>query len=133
MTYLLDTNICIYWLKGDKSIEEKALEHGLESLSISFMTLSELYFGAYKSQKVNYNLLNVERLKSTLTVLESNSNVCETFGRLKTSLFQRGNPIDDADIFIAACALVHDKILITNNEKHFRMMQDLNIDNWLKR
>ncbi len=133
MIYLLDTNICIYWLKGDKSIEGKALEVGLESLSISFMTLSELYFGAYKSQKVNYNLLNVERLKSTLKVLESNSLVCETFGRLKGSLFQSGHPIDDADIFIAACALVNDRILITNNEKHFRMVKDLNLDNWLKK
>ncbi len=49
MTYILDTNICIYWLKGNKNIEAKALEVGLETLSISFITLCELYFGAYKS------------------------------------------------------------------------------------
>ncbi len=119
MNYLLDTNICVYWLKGYKNIEAKAMELGLISLSISFITLSELYYGAYKSQKIKKNIRNIEKLKKKLYVIESSEAICELFGRIKVSLKDKGNIIDDADIFIAACALAEDVTLVTNNEKHF--------------
>jgi len=49
MTYLLDTNICVYWIKGNIDIEKKALDIGLDNIYTSFLTLSELYYGAHKS------------------------------------------------------------------------------------
>ncbi|VVB89754.1 tRNA(fMet)-specific endonuclease VapC [uncultured archaeon] len=131
MKYLLDTNICIYWLKGYESIEKKALEVGLESLSISFITLSELYYGAYKSKKLKKNILNIEKIKKELMIIESNDIICETFGRIKVSLMEKGNIIDDADIFIASCALGEDATLVTNNERHFERVKGLRVENWL--
>ena len=131
MNYLLDTNICVYWLKGYENIEAKAMEVGLVSLSISFITLSELYYGAYKSQKIKKNISNVEKLKKELYVIDSTEAICELFGRIKVSLKDKGNIIDDADIFIAACALVEDVTLVTNNEKHFERIEGLRIENWL--
>lgn len=131
MSYLLDTDICVYWLKGNENIEAKALDVGLDSLAISFVTLSELYFGAYKSQKVKQNILNVEKLKNKLNVVESSNMVSKTFGKIKGSLVKEGKVIDDADIFIAACALVEGTILVTNNEKHFKRIKGLKLENWL--
>ncbi len=64
MNYLLDTDTCIYWLKGNEDIEEKALKVGLSKISISFVTLSELYYGAYKFRRVEQNLANIGILKS---------------------------------------------------------------------
>ena len=57
MNYLLDTDTLIYWLKGNKSIEEKALAIGLEQLGYSVISHAELYFGAYNSAQKDKNLL----------------------------------------------------------------------------
>jgi len=56
MSYLLDTDTLIYWLKGNKSIEEKALAIGLEQLGYSVISHAELYFGAYNSAQKDKNL-----------------------------------------------------------------------------
>lgn len=130
MTFILDTNICVYWLKGYENIEKKALEVGLENISISFITLSELYYGAYKSQKKEKNILNIEKLKKKLFVVESNDMMCEMFGKIKVALINKGDIIDDADIFIAACALAENAVLVTNNEKHFERIHGLKLENW---
>jgi len=133
MKYLLDTNICVYWLNGDLTIEQRALESGLKNIVISFITLSELYYGAYKSHKVEQNLTAIKSLKKKLKRIDSNKEICETFGNLKSDLEKEGNIIDDADIFIAACALENNLVLVTNNEKHFSRIQGLRIENWAKK
>ena len=130
MKYILDTNICVYWFKGNENIEKKALEVGLEGISISFITLSELYYGAYKSQKKEKNILNIEKLKEKLFVVESNDMICEMFGKIKVVLINKGDIIDDADIFIAACTLTENAILVTNNVKHFERIEGLKLENW---
>jgi tRNA(fMet)-specific endonuclease VapC len=132
MSYLLDTDICVYWLKGHKVIEQKALSVGLEEITISFITLSELYYGSYKSVRVDANLANINIIKDKLRIVESSDKICETFGKLKASLEKVGKIIDDADLFIAACALVNNVTLVTNNEKHFRRIRGLQVENWLK-
>lgn len=131
MSYLLDTNICIYWLKGNNNIERKAIEVGLNNLSISFVNLSELFYGAYKSEKITDNLKAVRDLVKKLEFIESNEEVCETFGDLKALLEKEGSIIDDADLFIAACALVNEYTLVTNNEKHFSRIKGLKLENWV--
>ena len=63
MKYLLDTNICIYLLNGNKSLKKKVKETGVFSLAISNATLAELYFGAYYSKKVEENLKRITVFK----------------------------------------------------------------------
>lgn len=133
MKFLLDTNICVYWLNGDLMIEQKALEINLKNIAISFITLSELYYGAYKSQRVEQNLSAIKILKKKLKRIDSNKGICEAFGNLKSDLEKEGNIIDDADIFIAACALENNLVLVTNNEKHFSRIRGLKIENWAER
>jgi predicted nucleic acid-binding protein len=130
MTYLLDTDICVYWLKGNRNIEEKAMHVGLDNIHLSFITISELYYGAYKSQRVNENVNVVKRLEELLEVIHSDVEICSSFGTLKASLEKEGKIIDDADLFIASCALARGAILVTNNERHFRRIKGLKIENW---
>lgn len=132
MKYILDTNICIYWIKGNQNIERKAVKRASDSISISFITLSELYYGVYKSNKIKENLSALEILKRKLNIIESNAEICETFGILKAELAKQGKMIDDADLFIAACALVNKSTLVTNNEKHFERIKGLKLENWLR-
>ena len=131
MNYLLDTDTCIYWLKGNEDIEERALKVGLPEIFISFITLSELYYGAYKSKKVEQNLANIGILKSKLSLMDSNASICDVFGKLKAMLEKDGKIIDDADLFIAACALDTNATLVTNNEKHFERIKGLKVQNWV--
>jgi len=130
MNYLLDTNICVYWLKGDESIEKRSCAIGLEAISVSFITISELYYGAYKSRNVNENIAAIEKLEGKLGIIDSDEEICKNFGKLKAELEKEGKIIDDADLFIATCALTNNLILITNNEKHFGRIESLKLENW---
>ena len=113
-------------------MEQRVLTVGLDDIAISFITLSELYYGAYKSHRTKENLAAVKRLSDKLGVFESNDEISENFGKLKAALEKEGNVIDDADLFIAACAIVNDATLVTNNERHFKRIKGLKLENWIK-
>lgn len=131
MNYLLDTDTCIYWLKGNEDIEKRALKVELSKIFISFVTLSELYYGAYKSKRVEQNLANIGILKNKLSLMNSNESISDIFGKIKATLEKDGKIIDDADLFIAACALNDNATLVTNNEKHFKKIKGLKVENWV--
>jgi len=131
MKYLLDTNICVYWLKGNEKLEQKILSVGIDNVALSFINISELYYGAYKSQRTQSNLNVIRQLTRQLNVVESDEAISEIFGQLKAELEVAGTIIDDADLFIAACAKVHGLILVTNNVKHFKRVKGLKLENWI--
>jgi hypothetical protein len=64
--------------------------------------------------------------------IDSNEGICNTFGKIKSELERDGDIIDDADLFIACCALKTNRVLVTNNERHFSRIKDLKIKNWPK-
>lgn len=131
MKYLLDTNICVYWLKGNEHIEQKILSVGLDNVALSFLNVSELYYGAYKSQRVDANLALIRQLTDQLNVIESDEAISEMYGEMKATLEKAGTIIDDADLFIASCARVHGLTLVTNNVKHFKRIKGLKLENWV--
>lgn len=61
MKYLLDTDTCVFWLKGNEHIEQKVLSVGMDNVALSFINVSELYYGAYKSQRVEETLAKSAR------------------------------------------------------------------------
>jgi predicted nucleic acid-binding protein len=121
---------CIYWLKGNRRIEERVIREGLENISISVITECELIYGAYKSSKKQSNLRLVDELKDKINVIHTSDGIAQYYGRIKTELERRGSVLDDADILIASIALLHDAVLVTNNEKHFRRIKGLRVENW---
>lgn len=131
MKHLLDTNICVYWLKGNEHIEQKVLSVGIDNIFVSFITVSELYYGAYKSERVDENLAMMRKLTDRINVIDSDDAISKAFGNLKALLESAGLIIDDADMFIAACALVHGLTMVTNNTKHFKRIKELKLHNWI--
>ena len=130
--YLLDTDIVIYSLKGHSAVK-KNLERNLHAaLKISIVTLIELYYGAYKSQKVASNIGKIKRIEDAVEIIALGRESAEIFAMLKADLEKSGIPLDDFDLILAACALSHDLVLVTNNVKHFQRIQGLKFENWAK-
>lgn len=128
--FVLDTDICIYWLRGDENIEKSIIKHGLENISISVITECELFYGAYKSIKKEKNLEVIEELKNKIKTLHTTSGVSSIYGKIKAELEAKGQMLDDADILIASIALANNATLVTNNSGHFKRIRDLKIANW---
>lgn len=127
---LLDTDICIEILRGNKNVIEKA-KNVYSNLNISFLTVAELYYGAEKSSNKIKNINLVEQFLLSIEIIESDLEICKKFGELKSKLEKNGNRIADADLFIASTALTKCEKLITGNVKHFQRLEELKIENWI--
>lgn len=132
MSYLIDTDIIIYSLKGNENVQKIFLERKNLSKAISVITYGELIFGAKKSKSREKNLATVYRIGELFPVIEITKGIVETFGEVKASLQKKGNTVDDFDLLIGSTALYLNYTLVTNNEKHFAMIPGLSIENWTK-
>ena len=132
MSYLIDTNIIIYSIKGDSIVHDHLIKNENIPKSISVITYGELLFGAKKSQNHEKNLAIVYRIKELFPIIDIDKAIIETFSELKANLQKTGTPIDDFDLLIAATALTMNSTLVTNNEKHFNRIKGLQIENWSK-
>ena len=130
--YLLDTDIVIYSLKGHSAVKNNLESNLHAALKISIVTLMELYYGAYKSQKVASNIGKIKRIEDAVEIIALGRESAEIFAMLKADLEKAGTPFDDFDLILAACALAHDLVLVTNNVKHFQRIQGLKFENWAK-
>lgn len=74
MSYLLDTDTCIYWLRNRQSVRERVREIGWNQISICVITVAELYYGAYNSNRVTENLARARALK-TERILRENKDI----------------------------------------------------------
>jgi tRNA(fMet)-specific endonuclease VapC len=132
MSYLIDTDILIYSLKGHEIVQKRFIENEKIPKSISVMTYGELLYGAKKSTNSEKNLAVVYRIKELFPIIDVDKAVMETFSDLKVKMQKTGTVIDDLDLLIAATALTMNFILVTNNEKHFRKIAGLRLENWSK-
>ena len=130
MSYLIDTDIIIYSIKGNQNVNEKFNAYRNEPKSISVITYGELVFGAKKSSKIEKNLALVRRISELFPIIEITPAIMETYGEYKALLSKSGIIIDDMDLLIAATAITHNLILVTNNMRHFGRIKELEIDNW---
>lgn len=130
--YLLDTDIVIYSLKGHEIVKNHLRDHLQDAIYLSAVTLMELYYGAYKSQKIESNLAKVKSLENAIEIIPVNQVMVEIFGLLKSRMENIGSRLDDYDLILAATAMSHNLILVTNNEKHFARIDGLKIENWSK-
>ena len=130
--YLLDTDILIYSLKAHEIVQQNLRHHLHDPINVSAVTLMELYYGAYKSQKIANNLAKVKAIENSLEIIPVNQEMVEIFGVLKSDLEKVGKPLDDFDLILAATAMSHNLIIVTNNEKHFGRIDGLKMENWSK-
>jgi len=132
--FLLDTNICIYIIKK-KPVEVfnklKALSIG--DAKISSITVAELYFGAYNSQFIEKNLKIVESFLIPFDIIGFDEKCAVEYGKIKSILKREGNVIGELDMQIASVALANGLVLVTNNEKEFKRIKGLKVENWVKK
>ncbi len=129
--YLLDTNICIY-------IRQKRPDEVLHRFSrlkpgeaaISVITYGELLYGAAKSVQRQTALEKLRELILLMPALPLPETAAETYGSIRHDLEAKGEMIGNNDLWIAAHALASGLTLVTNNEKEFRRVRALKVQNW---
>jgi tRNA(fMet)-specific endonuclease VapC len=129
--YLLDTDTVIFILKGHETVRKNLQHHVDDPIKISMISSMELYYGAYKSQRVASNLAKIKTIEQSLEVIPIGQESAEIFGMLKDQLETQGSRLDDFDLAIAACALAHNLTLVTNNGEHFKRIDGLKLANWI--
>lgn len=130
MAYLIDTDIIIYSLKNDDTVQRRFRETLTIPKSISVVTYGELVYGARKSKHIERNLAVTYRIAELFPILDIDRSIMDVFGEIKSNLVKRGTIIDDMDILIAATAMSLNLVLVTNNVRHFEKINDLRIENW---
>ena len=132
MKKMLDTNICIYIIKNrPQSVLDELKKCNVGEIILSSITVSELIYGAYKSQFVEKNLKAIEHFLIPFDVAEYDYKAALAYGKLRASLEKKGQPIGSLDMLIAAHALSLDMTLVTNNIKEFKRIEGLNLENWV--
>ena len=130
MEYLLDTNICIHYFKGQFGIKERIEKIGFENFAISEITLAELIYGAEKSQQTEKNMKVVENFAEKIEILPILSSL-KIYGKEKARLRSIGKIIGDLDLFIGSTAIVNDMIMVTRNTREFERLDGIIIENWI--
>lgn len=133
MEYLLDTNICIYIIKKKPTIVfDKFREISIGSIGISTITLAELHYGIMKSSNPQKNKEAFERFILPLEIVDFDFQATIEYGKIRAELERKGSIIGPLDTLIASHAKSLDLILVTNNEREFKRIPDLRIENWTK-
>lgn len=132
LKYLLDTNIVIYVLKRRPAEVLAIFNANASRMAISSITLSELMYGAEKSQNINRNLEAIEEFVSHLDVLSYDAKASQHYGQIKATLERKGEIIGENDIHIAAHAISQGLILVSNNLKEFSRVANLALENWVE-
>lgn len=129
--FLLDTNICIYI----RQAKPASVLHRFGSLrageaALSVITYGELFFGAQRSASQRGAVQQLKELLELLPALPLPAAAGEIYGKVRAELAAKGSIIDNNDLWIAAHALSSGLILVANNEREFRRVQGLKIENW---
>ncbi|GEP97717.1 type II toxin-antitoxin system VapC family toxin [Chitinophaga cymbidii] len=129
--YLIDTNICIFFMKGLYNLQSKFQEAGNENCIISEITLAELKFGVENSQQKERNSIALDNFLTGVTIIPIFS-CFDIYAKEKARLRKLGQPVDDFDLLIGSTAVANDLIMVTNNAAHLGRVQGIRIEDWTK-
>ena len=133
MKYLLDTNICIYIIQNRPlSVKEKFITIGTDQLHVSSITVAELDYGVAKSEQIEKNSKVLKEFLQRLTIADFDLKAANEYGSIRRKLEKKGKPVGAHDMLIACIAKSLNFTLVTNNEKEFTRIDDLQIENWVR-
>ena len=131
MTYMLDTNICIYVMKKKPENVLRRFREVLDGgICISSITLAELEYGMKHSSDPVRNEQALLRFLAPLSVLPFGAAAASEYGEVRAYLQSRGTPIGPLDMLIAAHARAEGMTLVTNNMREFERVPELDLENW---
>lgn len=128
---ILDSDVCIEILRGNVVVMEKRRTVD-DDVATTWVTASELAYGARKSRAPEHNTTLVTEFLATLPVVGLNLPAALEFGRQKANLERTGMRIADADLLIAAIALAHGASVVTGNRKHYQRIEGLRTEDWIR-
>jgi len=129
MGYLLDTDICLFYLKGEYNLNQKIKDIGVGNCCISEITVLELIYGARKSENYEKHIRDVDKIRELFEVIPI-EEAYEEFAKEKVRLKKTGTLIPDFDLLIGATSLSRNMKMITNNERHLSRLENTEIENW---
>jgi tRNA(fMet)-specific endonuclease VapC len=128
--FMLDTNICIYLIKGKYPAIEKTLyTKAPTDVCLSSITVAELYAGVNKSQAPEKAIAALESFLAAFDVLDFDFEAAVVYGELRATLEKIGTPIGPQDLFIAAHALSQNLVLVTH-DNDFQKVKNLKTEDW---
>jgi tRNA(fMet)-specific endonuclease VapC len=125
--YLLDTNIVIA-LFADDDVVKKRLASA-DEIFIPNVVIGELIYGAYKSSHAVENLARIDVFAIKNVILGCDAETARRSGEIKFSLQQKGRPIPENDIWIAAIAVQHE-LALASRDGHFSEVEGLQVEVW---
>ena len=128
---ILDSDVCIEILRGNEKVIEKRRTVD-DDIATTWITASELAYGAEKSRAPKRNATLVTEFLATLPIVGLDLPAALEFGRRKAKLERAGMRIADADLLIAAIALAHGASVVTGNRKHYERIEGLRTEDWIR-
>jgi len=129
--YLLDTNVWVDYLTGrHPSVVNRIQQAPPDDLCFSSVVMAELRYGAEKSRRKRPNHRLLDTLAREVRCVDFDLEGASDYGRLRTVLEGRGKPLGPHDMLIAAHARSLGLILVTDNEREFRRVRSLRVENW---
>jgi len=133
MQYLLDTNICVFFLRGKLNLDEIIKDKGRENCFISEITVLELRYGAENSDNPSKSHKAVESFVNGLSIIPIYSCI-KRYAKEKVRLRKIGKSMhDEFDLLIGVSAIENKLTLVTDNLKDFERLDGIKIENWFKR
>jgi len=133
MNYFIDTNTCSYFLDGRfQGVLKKFEEIPTSKIKLPSIVIAELYYGAKKSEKKEYNLNRIEKFLSNYGIARFDLKAAKIYGDIRADLEKKGQIIGGNDIVIAATVLSRDGVLVTHNVGEFSRIKNLKIEDWTK-
>jgi tRNA(fMet)-specific endonuclease VapC len=133
MSYLLDTNICIYIIKRKpEQVIARLNQIPFNQLYVSAITIAELEYGVRKSSLPDRNRLALNEFLIPFSIVDFDRAATIEYGIVRSELEKNGMPIGPLDMMIAAHAKSLSYVLVTNNEREFGKVNGLQVDNWTK-
>jgi len=126
-SYLIDTDWIIHYLNGQKEIVKRLVSLRKEGLAISVISLAELYEGVYYSTNPEGDKKALDDFLTGVSILGLEDEICKIFGKERGKLRKLKIVIGDFDLLIAATCLCYNLTLLTNNIRHFKMVEGVNI------
>lgn len=131
MKYLLDTNVCITFLGQRNPVLNKRFSIvPAQDKIVCSIVRAELYYGVYKSQRPQINLLKIDSFLAHLPTLPFDDQTARVYGVLRADLESKGTPIGSNDLQIAAIALANHLTLVTHNTSEFSRVPNLMWEDW---
>lgn len=126
--YLVDADWVIHHLKGHPVITQRLQDLQHEGLGLSVVALAEIYEGVFNARDPETSEQSLNAFLESVSLIGVDQETARIFGRERGRLRKAGLLIGDADLFIAATALQHNVILLTNNRRHFERIEGLEIE-----